>query len=319
MAVLFKRGLLSITLISVFFAASCTKEPMAPFRVGTNVWPGYEPFYIAHELGFYGDTEVRMVEYPSATEVIRAFRNGSIEAAAVTLDEALLLAQHGSDFRIILVLDYSNGADSLVAGEGLTRLRDLRGKRVGAEVCALGAYVLARALDKAGLSLSEITLVPLSIDEHEKAFLNRSVDAVVTFEPVRSRLLSKGGRVLFGSSDMPGEIIDVLIVRAGCLERDRARVDGLLKGWFKGVEYVSKSPGSAVQKMKARLKLGEREIKKTMELIYFPPRYENLVMLGSSLPESASMLEGVMLENRLISAGVDIRPLIDERPLKELE
>ena len=319
MTAFLKRGLLALALFSCLLASSCTKEPEAPLRVGTNFRAGYEPFYIANELDFFGDNAVRLVEYPSATEVIRAFRSGSLEAAAITLDEALLLAQYKRDFRVILVLDYSNGADALLASESVPGLSQLKGKRVGAEVSAMGAYILARALDKAGLAPTDITLVPLAVDEHERAFLNNATDAVVTSEPVRSNLLSKGARILFDSSDMPGEIIDVLVVKESFLEKDPSRVNGLIRGWFRGVEYISRSPDDAVRRMKARLRLKDDEIKKTLKLIYFPPRDENINMLGNSLPSSAHMLEDVMLENRLISCRVDVSSLIEDGPLGELE
>lgn len=63
-------------------------------RLGTNVWPGYEPLYLAAEHEAWPSRfNVRMVEYPSATEVLRAFRNRALEAAALTLDEVLLRQQ----------------------------------------------------------------------------------------------------------------------------------------------------------------------------------------------------------------------------------
>ncbi|MGB5468727.1 MAG: nitrate/sulfonate/bicarbonate ABC transporter, partial [Sedimenticolaceae bacterium] len=59
-----------------------------PLRIGTNVWPGYEPLYLAAEReNWKSKLDIRMVEYPSATEVIRAFRNRALEGAALTLDE----------------------------------------------------------------------------------------------------------------------------------------------------------------------------------------------------------------------------------------
>lgn len=69
---------------------------MAPLRIGTLVWPGYEPLYLARERGYLDPKSVRLVEYPSNSEVTRAFRNRAIEAAALTFDEVHpLLASSG--------------------------------------------------------------------------------------------------------------------------------------------------------------------------------------------------------------------------------
>ncbi len=81
--------------------------------VGTNVWPGYEPLYLARSLGLYGQAPIRLVEYASATQVIRAFRNGAIDVAALTLDEVLLLRESRLDARVII-------RGESVPGEGST-------------------------------------------------------------------------------------------------------------------------------------------------------------------------------------------------------
>ena len=72
--------IISVSLFSaILLNIGCHKEPTALVRIGTNVWPGYEPLYLARELGYYKDLNVRLVEYPSASEVIRAFKNKNLE------------------------------------------------------------------------------------------------------------------------------------------------------------------------------------------------------------------------------------------------
>ena len=211
---LFNLGIRVLLLIAILANVGCSGEPQLPFRVGTNVWPGYEPLYLAREQGLYPPSAgLRLVEYTSASEVIQAFRNGTIDAAALTLDEVLLLAETTPDLGIVLVLDISHGADVILAQPAISSLRDLKGKRVGLESTALGAYVLTRALQTAGMRQDDVRKISLEVDEHEQAFKKGRVDAVVTFEPVRTRLMASGARQLFDSSMLPGEIVDVLVVR----------------------------------------------------------------------------------------------------------
>lgn len=122
----------------------CAPGGEAPLRVGTNIWLGYEPFYVARQAGSLPEN-VRLVEYASASEVLSAFRSRAIEAAAVTLDEAISLAENDNSLRIGLVLDTSDGADALVARPG-RRLSELKGRTIGVESPAVGAYLLGRAL-----------------------------------------------------------------------------------------------------------------------------------------------------------------------------
>lgn len=311
-----KQALIFLAIVMLACSASCSREPELPFRVGTNVWPGYEPLYLAESLSFYNEARVKLVEYSSTTEVMRAFRGRELEAAAVTLDEALALAQTDADFKIILVFDYSNGADALLAKPSMKSVKALKGRKVGAETGALGAYVLARALEAEGLNAEDITVVELPADEHERAFEEGRVDAVVTFEPVRTRLVKKGASVLFDSARMPGEIVDVLIVRKGYLSGNREQVTGLLRGWFKALDHMEKEPADAYARMKARLRIGGNDLREAFELIRLPSRQENEEILGGELEKSAGKLMTVMAGSRLIDKTVDIRSLIDSGPIE---
>ncbi|MDQ6966158.1 MAG: hypothetical protein Q9M23_04455, partial [Mariprofundaceae bacterium] len=78
-----------LALLLTQLLAACTPAPKPDLRIGTNIWPGYEPLYLARSLGLFKDTGISLIEYPSSTETMRALRHGSIEAGALTLDEAL--------------------------------------------------------------------------------------------------------------------------------------------------------------------------------------------------------------------------------------
>ncbi|HTI49009.1 MAG TPA: hypothetical protein VMB76_20815, partial [Casimicrobiaceae bacterium] len=82
--------------------AACAREPDTPLRIGTNVWIGSEPLYLARELGRLEPAAVQLVEYPSASEVLRAFRNQAIDGMVISLDELFGLAADGFQPRIVL-------------------------------------------------------------------------------------------------------------------------------------------------------------------------------------------------------------------------
>ncbi len=65
-----RRAFLAIFLaLSAFALAACDRQPEPPLRIGTNVWIGSEPLYLARELGKLDPAVVQLVEYPSASEV----------------------------------------------------------------------------------------------------------------------------------------------------------------------------------------------------------------------------------------------------------
>lgn len=75
---------LAVTGLLVAFLFSGCTPGAAPLRVGMNTWPGYEPLHLARSLGYLTDEEAEPISFPSAMDVMRAFRNRTIDVAAVT-------------------------------------------------------------------------------------------------------------------------------------------------------------------------------------------------------------------------------------------
>jgi len=135
------RCLLCVLAYAVMALAlsGCTQAPDPALRIGTNVWIGSEPLYLARELRRFDSSAVQLVEYPSASEVLRAFRNQAIDGMVISLDELFGLAADGFQPRVVLVVDVSHGADVVVGRRGMRSIRDLKGKSVAVESSALGA------------------------------------------------------------------------------------------------------------------------------------------------------------------------------------
>lgn len=295
------RGLWGV-LLAVLAITGCQPLPQPPLRIGTNVWQGYEPLYLARDLGYFDRDRIRLVEYTSATQLLQAFRNGAVDAATVTLDETLPLALDGHDFAIVLVLDASDGADALVARPGIHRLADLEGKRVGFENTALGAYMVARALQHAGLDSSDIVPVTARVDEHVRAYQDDRVDALVTFEPARSRLRELGAVELFNSGDIPDEVLDVLVVRRAALAGSRDEVEALLRAWFRALDLIDRDLPGAAARMAPRLGITPAEVIATFDDLKLLDRDANRALLADDPPRLLALLRD--LQRVLLGAGL---------------
>src|SRR6202162_3941028 len=117
----------------VLTLSGCMRETEPPLRIGTNVWIGSEPLYLARDLGYVDREAVQLVESPSASEVSRAFRNQAIDGMVISLDELFVLAVDELQPRIVLIADVSHGADVVVGRSSMRAMKDLRGKRVAVE------------------------------------------------------------------------------------------------------------------------------------------------------------------------------------------
>lgn len=265
--------------ISLALVSCSSEEQKQPLRIGTFVWLGYEPLFLAKSLGYLPEDDFRLVEYVSAQQTMRAIRNGTIDLATFTLDEALKLYSQGYKIKIILIMDFSNGGDAIVAKPPFKTMQDLKNKRVGLDSNTISAYVLSRALDKSEMKPADIQAMSISELAHTKDFLSGKLDAVVTFDPYKSELISNGANVVFDSTQIPGEIVDVLIVSEEVLEKEKDKIKQLMTGWYKTVDYMKSDFDKAATVLKRRMKLTEDEVKKASQGIKIPDANENSRML----------------------------------------
>jgi NitT/TauT family transport system substrate-binding protein len=300
--------LLVTALIGLAALPACTPAPT--LRIGSNPWPGYLGLYHARDLGLFEGQPIQLVDFDNTEDVLRAFRNRAIDAAAITLDEALHLAESGQALRIILVFSLSNGADVVLARTGIDTPQQLRGHRLGVETGALGAYMLTRLLERGGLSAHDLTLVHLSLQEHEAAYRGGRIDAVITFDPQRSRLLAAGAHEIFSSRDFPGEIVDVLVVREDVRHSHAAGLRTLTAAYFSALEHLQRDPAAAAPALARRMDIDAADLLDTWRLLELTDAGANRTLLGNGASGLRATLE--RLQEIMLGAGLLSRPAAAE-------
>lgn len=306
------RSLL-IAFMLALISGGCDWPIERPLKVASHEWPGYEPLHLARELGYFDEEKIHVYEVPSATASIRAFRNGYIDVVALTLDEALLLLEDKVPIKVLLVMDVSNGADAIVARPPIQSLKDIKDKAVGVESMALGAYMLTRALIKGGLQPESVKPIYIPFNKHEEAYKQHLVDILVTFEPVKSKIVQLGGRILIDSKELPNEIFDVLVIRETALNSHLQEVKSLLNGWFKAVDYLASNKEDAAFTVARRINSTPEQFINSLNDIILPSFEDNQRFLAGNDPELihiAQQLSSVMLSNNLLSTELDIHSLI---------
>lgn len=314
-----RRFLAASALTPLVLAGACSGEP-ALTRVGGIIWIGYEPLFLARELGFYNPDILRLVEMPSNTANLMALATGDVEAATLTLDEFLHALEGGLDVRAILVFDDSAGADVIMSRPGIERLADIKGKRVGVEETAAGALMLAKLLETAGLKPGDIVKKQVTADRHLRAYLADEVDILVSWEPYATQLQAQGARRLFDSRRFPGLILDVLAARTDALERSPLGFQQLLAGYFKALEHLRVSPDDAFRRMAPRLGVSPDEVRIAQQGIRFMDLETNRGWLAGPTPGLVSAADNVariMVSGGLLKQAPLLEGLTDPRFLPE--
>ena len=302
--------------VSASALAGCAAEPRARLRVGTSICPAFEPLFLARHLGELNEAAVQLADYPTASELMLSFQNRALDVITVTIDDVIRLASYGHDVRIVAVLAHSNGADALLGRADLPDVAALRGKSVAFEADTLGAYLLARALDLHGVSPAEVTLRSSRADRLNRFFTMGLADAVVTYDPYRAALLRAGMKVLFDSSRIPGEIVNVLAARASTIAAQLPAARHLVEAWNSGVEYLQANGRMAAEIVARRERTTPDLLASSFGLLRFAGVDESrreLAPDGAALAPVLQKTADFMLAQNLIPKPVDTAPLRDDR------
>ena len=200
-------------------------------------------------------------------------------------------------------------------------MRDLKGKAVAVESGALGAFVLSRALAVNGMQPGDVNVVHLESNEQPGAFEKGDVDGAVTFDPYRAQFLKAGAATLFDSTQIPGEIVDLLAVRASVIDKEPKAIQTLLTGWFGAIDYIKREPVDAARRMGIRQQTTGEQFQQAQGGLHVPSREENLRMLGGPQPELAvtgRRLMALMLDAKLLRTDLEIERVLEPGPLATL-
>jgi NitT/TauT family transport system substrate-binding protein len=241
-------------------AASAQEEPL---RIGVNLWVGYDLLAVAEQQGLFAahGVEVEIVDFTSLGDVVAAYRRGQIDGMATSINEVLQVRSEGfRDPQIVLMTEYSAGADVIVAADGIKSVADLTGKRVLVEP-PLGSFILALALRSVGLSLDDVQLVLVNQVEMPSVVAAGGADAAVGFPPVSLDLEDDFGyQQIFTTAQISGQVVDVVSLDSATLQDRPQTADALRRAWDDAVELLASDPVPTIEAMANREAIGTEEM-----------------------------------------------------------
>lgn len=321
MGVWARRAGALVLLAFTLHLGACESPPPPPLVLGMNSWVGYDPLVLARDRDMIDTTQIKVVELSSSSEAMRGFRNGLIDAAALTLDEALRLASEGQDLRLVALLDASVGADMVLARPGIETPQALRGETIAVERSAVGALMLTRVLQKAGLQPADVKVLNLEASLHLDALRTDRAVAAISYQPLAGALKKAGFNVIFDSASLSGELFDVLVVRASVLEERPAQVDALIAGWRDGLGAMERDRSAVAADMARGSHMTPEEYLDTLDGLSFFNPADSLAQLSGQPPplvQGAERLVQTLISTGLLDQTPDWGRLIDAEPARRV-
>jgi NitT/TauT family transport system substrate-binding protein len=263
-----KKSLLLFMLFALWSVGATAADKL---RVAWSHYTGWEPWAYAQNAGIlkkwgakYG-IEIELTLINDYVESINLYTGGKFDACAMTNMDALTIpAVGGVDSTVIIVGDFSNGNDGIVMKNG-GGVKDLKGRSVKLVEFTVSHYMLARALEMNGLKERDIKTVNTSDSDIASIFTTDKNGAIVTWNPMLQQTRNvKGAKMVFDSSQIPGEIMDLMVVRSNVPDALKKALTG---AWYEvmtimadkgkpadaAIEYMAKFSGGTVPEFKAQL------------------------------------------------------------------
>ncbi len=256
-----------LVLVATLFTSSMSLSAQAePLKIGYSDWPGWVAWEVAIEKGMFKevgiDVEFEWFDYVASMD---AFAAGKLDAVAMTNGDALVTGATGASNVMIIINDYSNGNDMVVAAPGIESIKDLKGKKIGVEIGFVGHLLLLNALEKSGMTEADVELVNVPTNETPQVLASGDVSAIVAWQPSSGQALTlvPGSKAIYTSKDEPGLIYDVLAVSPSSLAANKEAWSKVVDVWYKAVSFI-KDPATqdeAVSIMAARVGVTPEEYK----------------------------------------------------------
>jgi NitT/TauT family transport system substrate-binding protein len=246
----------------------------ATVKIGTVIWIGYGPFYVADQLDLYKKSGVKVALqlFNDPALIPPAVTGGSVDGGMVTYDQVISSVSKGSTMRVVAPIDYSNGGDAIVAAKEITSVKQFKGQKVAYNPLSPSDFLLSYALQSNGMSEKDVKPVNMSPEGVPAAMASGGVKVGVTYEPSVSEIVGMGEgkkfHVVFSSKDAPGLITDVLVFKKEYIAKNPDVVKALIQGYVDGLEYMKKSPNEAAKVIGKVMGISDKEVLEQMTGVY---------------------------------------------------
>jgi NitT/TauT family transport system substrate-binding protein len=231
----------------------CAAGPRTSFNVAWSIYVGWMPWDYADQSGIlkkwadkYG-IKIKLTQINDYVESINQYTAGGFDACVMTnMDMLTIPAAGGVDSTALIVGDFSNGNDGVVLkGKGKT-LADIKSQKVNLVELSVSHYLLVRALSSIGLRERDIRVINTSDADIVGAFSAPTTTAVVTWKPQLSTVLaSPNAQLVFDSSKIPGEIIDLMVVNTTTLSAYPQLGKALVGAWYETMALMLRQDAPA--------------------------------------------------------------------------
>lgn len=254
------KHFIKFLLLSLVFSFASQAMAKENFKVCWSIYAGWMPWDYGENSGIVKkwadkyNISIDVVQINDYIESINQYTSGGFDGCTMTNMDALTIpAAGGVDSTALIVGDFSNGNDGIVL-KGKKKLKDIKGQSVNLVELSVSHYLLARALESVGMTERDVKVVNTSDADMVAIYGTKGTTAVTTWNPLLSEITAMPNSYeVYDSSQIPGEIIDLMVVNTDTLKANPKFGKALTGAWY---EILQKMKGETASAKAVRTQLG---------------------------------------------------------------
>lgn len=253
----------------------------------TVVWNDFESGPPMNESLAAGSSDIGSLgDVPTVSGLAAGQDNIIIAAACEAPDSYQMLARKDSDIQ---------GPE------------DLKGKKVGTVIGSTGHVLTEKLLKTAGMDLSDVEIVNISMGDAQAVLENKEVDAVAGWEPNNTRLLETGNVKSVGKGSDCGLLgANALVARAGFAAENPEIIQVIIEQYARGAAAMESLDQKTIDAVAAALTIEP-------DLFYtVASSYDYTVNISEAFDESLQDTIEFLVNIDVISETFDVTDFINK-------
>jgi sulfonate transport system substrate-binding protein len=302
--------------ISALHAAAEVRIGYAPNTFYAPILVAKQKKWVEEELAAAGSTSptVKWQSFSAGPMMNEAIAGGQLDVIFTGDVPAIIGKANGFEIRLIGISSsgHHSQAGVVLGNSQISSVKELKGKKVATFKGTTAHHLLVLALNEAGLKVSDIELVNLTLPDMNNALQRGEVDAAFLWEPLFSKLeLDKSIRVIRDGTGLKNAIA-VIEATDNFVTTRRAEAKAILKAFQKGADLIRRNPEEAAKLVAAELNQPEPIIRRSLGKFNYSPAFSKEAL------DALNSTEAFLREQNLVRSPVDVGRFADRSLLGEL-
>ncbi|MFB7365395.1 taurine ABC transporter substrate-binding protein [Streptomyces hydrogenans] len=267
------------------------------------------------------DAEIRWVRFDSGGDVNTAVIAGAVDLGLLGSSPVTkgLSAPLDIPYKVLWIHDLIGDNEALVARKEIGSVAALKGRKVAAPFGSTAHYSLLAALDAAGLSAADVSLVDLQPQDALAAWQRGDIDAAYLWTPSLTEL-RKSGKVLVTSREIAAQgkpTADLGVVTDAFAGKHPEIVDAWLSAEDQAVKLAKSDPAKAAAAIGAELNLTPEEARAQLAELVLLTAKEQQAPAYLGTPGKPGALAGNLRDAAVFLHGQKAIDAVPERSVFE--